>query len=151
MSSIKKIKIGSYNIITLETTMLYTGCVNKNRSILKLHNFLNLSCTKKITTRHLSSINKILKMQNLFTSLNCIMRKTQINRYILKNLSLRISILLYNITSNVGQPFSLQQDGTSTHNSCETVAFLSVNVPEFIEPEYWPPNSSDLNLVDYSI
>jgi len=24
-------------------------------------------------------------------------------------------------------------------------------VPEFVEPENWPPNSSDLNPVDYSI
>ena len=30
-------------------------------------------------------------------------------------------------------------------------AFLKANVPEpeFIEPENWPPNSLDLNLIDY--
>ena len=32
-----------------------------------------------------------------------------------------------------------------------TVAFLQTNVPDFIEPPNWPPNSPDLNPVDYSI
>jgi len=31
------------------------------------------------------------------------------------------------------------------------VAFLQPNVPAFIEPPNWPPNSPDLNPVDYSI
>ena len=29
--------------------------------------------------------------------------------------------------------------------------FFNANVPEFIEPNNWPPNSPDLNPVDYSI
>ena len=29
--------------------------------------------------------------------------------------------------------------------------YLHSNVPEFIEPEIWPSNSPDLNLVDYSV
>ena len=28
---------------------------------------------------------------------------------------------------------------------------LRSNVPEFIEPENWPPNSPDLNPVDYAV
>ena len=31
------------------------------------------------------------------------------------------------------------------------VAYLRSSVPEFIEPEHWPPNSPDLNPVDYSV
>jgi len=31
------------------------------------------------------------------------------------------------------------------------VAYLLSHVPEFIEPENWPPNSPDLNPVDYSL
>jgi len=27
---------------------------------------------------------------------------------------------------------------------------LSLHVPEFVEPQNWPPNSPDLNPVDYS-
>jgi len=33
----------------------------------------------------------------------------------------------------------------------KTVDFLRTRVPAFIEPENWPPNSPDLNPVDYSI
>jgi len=32
-----------------------------------------------------------------------------------------------------------------------TVTYLHSNVPEFTEPENWPPNSPDLNLADYSV
>ena len=28
---------------------------------------------------------------------------------------------------------------------------MRLHVPEFVEPEKWPPNSPDLNPVDYSI
>jgi len=32
-----------------------------------------------------------------------------------------------------------------------TLVILQTNVPDFIEPSNWPPNSRDLNLVDYSV
>jgi len=44
-----------------------------------------------------------------------------------------------------------QQDRAPAHHSHHTVAYLRSNVPEFIEPENWPPNSPDLNLADYSV
>ena len=47
--------------------------------------------------------------------------------------------------------FIFQQDGAPAHRSRQTVAFLRENAPEFIEPENCPPNSPDLNPVDYSI
>jgi len=31
------------------------------------------------------------------------------------------------------------------------VVFLLTNVPDFIEPPNWPPNSPDLNTMDYCI
>jgi len=37
------------------------------------------------------------------------------------------------------------------HAIHHTVAYLYSNVPEFIEPENWLPNSVDLNPVDYSV
>jgi len=36
-------------------------------------------------------------------------------------------------------------------DSRQTVAFLNANVSDYIEPEKWPPNSPDLNPIDYSI
>jgi AraC-like DNA-binding protein len=59
--------------------------------------------------------------------------------------------LLPDIRRHSGDNFIFQQDGAPAHRSLHTVAFLTVNVPEFIEPANWPPNSPDLNPVDYSI
>lgn len=59
--------------------------------------------------------------------------------------------LLRDIRRLSGNHFIFQQDGAPAHRSRQTVAFLNVNVPEFIEPDNWPPNSPDLNPVDYSI
>ena len=44
-----------------------------------------------------------------------------------------------------GEHFIFQQDGARPHRAKDTVAYL--NVLEFIEPEYRPPNSTDLNFV----
>src|SRR6218665_1846579 len=41
--------------------------------------------------------------------------------------------------------------GRWTHRARVTIAFLERKVPDFIPPTLWPPNSPDLNPVDYSI
>ena len=46
--------------------------------------------------------------------------------------------------------FLFQQDGAPAHCSRHTVTYLRSHVPEFTDPENWPPNSPDLNPVDYS-
>jgi len=47
--------------------------------------------------------------------------------------------------------FLFQQDGAPAHRARDTVAFLERETPHFIPPTLWPPNSQDLNPVDYSI
>lgn len=47
--------------------------------------------------------------------------------------------------------YTFQQDGAPAHTSRETVRFLQEHCPDFIEPNNWPPNSPDLNPVDYCI
>jgi hypothetical protein len=47
--------------------------------------------------------------------------------------------------------WTLQQDGAPSHRSAQTVAFLDAEGIDFIEPSMWPPNSPDLNPVDYAI
>ena len=37
------------------------------------------------------------------------------------------------------------------HNKPDYLTTLGLHVPEFLEPENWPPNSPDLNTVDYLI
>src|SRR6218665_2743014 len=50
-----------------------------------------------------------------------------------------------------GWGFVFQQDGALAHRARGTIAFLERKAPDFISPTLWPPNSPDLNPVDYSI
>ena len=47
--------------------------------------------------------------------------------------------------------FKFQQDGAPAHRAREIVELLKVKTPDFIPPNLWPPNSPDLNPVDYKI
>ena len=47
--------------------------------------------------------------------------------------------------------FLLQQDGARCHTSKYTLSYLHDNVPELLEPEYWPPHSPNLNPLDYCV
>ena len=43
------------------------------------------------------------------------------------------------------------QEGAPAHRARETVALLTNETSDFIIPTLWPPNSRDLNPVDYQI
>ena len=45
--------------------------------------------------------------------------------------------------------FIFQQDGAPAHTARLAQDWLNVNCPGFIEKDQWPPNSPDLNLLDY--
>jgi len=47
--------------------------------------------------------------------------------------------------------FSFQQDGAPEHTACSVHDWLQTNCPDFIAKDYWPPNSPDLNAVDYHV
>jgi transposase len=47
--------------------------------------------------------------------------------------------------------FVFQQDGAPAHTSKQTQDWLQQNCPEFIGKEEWPPNSPDLNPLDYFV
>jgi len=47
--------------------------------------------------------------------------------------------------------FIFQQDRAPAHRARETVELLKVETPDFIPPNLWPPNSPNLNSVDYKI
>jgi len=47
--------------------------------------------------------------------------------------------------------FVFQQDGAPAHQTRDTITFLEQQTPDFIPPTLWPPNSPDLNPVDYSV
>jgi len=50
-----------------------------------------------------------------------------------------------------GGYFTFQQDSAPAHRARETIDLLSREAPDFISPQMWPPNSPDLNPVDYRI
>lgn len=50
-----------------------------------------------------------------------------------------------------GDYYIFQQDSAPAHRAKDTVAMLKRETPEFISPLLWPPNSPDLNPVDYKI
>jgi hypothetical protein len=59
--------------------------------------------------------------------------------------------LLPAIRRLAGDIFVFQQDSAPAHRARATVEFLRHSTPEFISPDLWPPNSPDLNPVDYKI
>jgi transposase len=50
-----------------------------------------------------------------------------------------------------GEFFIFQQDSAPAHRAHDTVRLLEQATPAFISPDLWPPNSPDLNPVDYKI
>ena len=59
--------------------------------------------------------------------------------------------LLPAITELSGEFFIFQQDSAPAHRAYDTVEMLRRETPAFIAPSVWPPNSPDLNPVDYKI
>jgi AraC-like DNA-binding protein len=60
--------------------------------------------------------------------------------------------LLRDIQARCGRHnWTLQQDGAPSHTARNTITFLHQENVTFIEPDMWPPNSPDLNPVDYAI
>ena len=47
--------------------------------------------------------------------------------------------------------WTFQQDGAKPHTHASTQEWCPTNFPFFIDKDHWPPNSPDLNRLDYSI
>ena len=47
--------------------------------------------------------------------------------------------------------YVFQQDSAPVHRARETIELLTMEPPEFIPPTLWPPNTPDLNPVDYKV
>src|SRR5688572_26048928 len=59
--------------------------------------------------------------------------------------------LLPDICNITDEYLIFQQDSAPAHRARVTVALLETETPDFIPPTLWPPNSPDLNPVDYKI
>ena len=51
----------------------------------------------------------------------------------------------------LGDDFVFQQDGAPAHTARQTQEFLQANTPDLIGKDEWPPNSPDLNPLDYCV
>jgi len=51
----------------------------------------------------------------------------------------------------LGQQFIFQQDGAPSHAAKSTQQWLAAHCPDFINKDAWPPNSPDLNPLDYRV
>jgi len=75
----------------------------------------------------------------------------KINETYYRDLVLR-QMLLPDIRAASGSEFIVfQQDSVQSHRAKDTVALLDQETPDFIPPTLWPPNSPDLNSVDYTV
>ena len=43
------------------------------------------------------------------------------------------------------------QDGARSHTAKTTLEYLNEKCPAYVKPNYWPPNSPDLNVLDFII
>jgi len=50
-----------------------------------------------------------------------------------------------------GDWYIFQPDSAPAHRARATVEFMERETPLFVSPLLWPPNSPDLNPVDYSV
>src|SRR5260221_14429297 len=60
--------------------------------------------------------------------------------------------LIYNVSPATSFTLSNRRaQRHAAHRARVTIAFLQAQTPDFILPYLWPPNSADLNPVDYAI
>ena len=62
-----------------------------------------------------------------------------------------LSVALKYRIETFGRDWVFQQDGARPHSHHLTQQWCRDNFPWFIDNDCWPPNSSDLNPLDYSI
>jgi len=72
-----------------------------------------------------------------------------VNQKIIESTITTCTTLCNDIRRVSGDRYIFQQDSAHAHRARATVEFLERETPQFISPLLWPPNSPDLNPVDY--
>ena len=85
-----------------------------------------------------------------YTSLIFVNPGVKVNGAYYRNVLL-LRQLLPTIRQVSGEFFIFQQDSAPAHKARETISLLERETHAFISADLWPPNSSDLNPVDYKI
>jgi len=83
------------------------------------------------------------------TSIHFIEPGVKVNgQYYREDLGLLMQKLLPDIRQ-LSEFYVFQQDSAPAHSARETIELLTMETQEFTPPTLWPPNSPDLNPVDY--
>jgi hypothetical protein len=81
--------------------------------------------------------------------LHFVKEKAKINAaYYVSNL---LPKLIEDCDALLKETFIFQQDGAPAHSARLAQDWLQQNTPEFINKDEWPPNSPDLNPLDYHV
>ena len=62
-----------------------------------------------------------------------------------------LPLLLEDCQNLMQYDYVFQQDGAPAHTARQTQEWLATNTPDFINKDQWPPNSPDLNPLDYCV
>ena len=86
------------------------------------------------------------------TSLHFIKPGVKVNgEYYWKNLLRKLIPKMKKLAGGLSEFYVFMQDEAHPNTADETVEYLKEEVPQLLEPQQWPPNSFDLNPVDFSI
>ena len=81
--------------------------------------------------------------------LHFIGEKAKVNaKYYVENL---LPKLVDDCHTVLGNQFILQQNGAPAHGAKLAQDWLTSHCPDFIDKDSWPPNSPDLNPLDYAV
>jgi hypothetical protein len=62
-----------------------------------------------------------------------------------------LPLLLEDCNTLLGNDYIFQQDGAPAHTACLSQDWLAANSSDFIGKDEWPPNSPDINPLDYCV
>jgi len=131
--------------VNKQNDRLYVPTASKKRDI-------SATCLLKTRSNFSKSVMVSLAVSSLGASnIHVLELGVKINGAYYRDGVLR-QMLLPDIRAASGNEFFVfQQDSVPSHHVKDTVALLDHEMPNFIPPALWPPNSPDLNPVDYTV
>jgi hypothetical protein len=131
--------------VNLQNDRVYAPVLSKKRDV---------AANRLLRTR--STFSKSVMVSVAVSKLGCselifVEPGTKVNGLLYYREFLLSDQLLPAIRRIAGDVYTFQQDSAPAHRARETIALLQRETPDFISPELWPPNSPDLNPVDYRI
>jgi len=122
------------------------GIINQNFIYMDEHTFILLY--KSMVCPHVEFANSNLCFEEK-EQLHFVEENAKVNaEYYINNL---LPKLVEECHDLLGDDFIFQQDGQPAHGAKTTQEWLGHHCPNFIDKDSWPPNSPDLNPLDYHV